>query len=342
MNATGIKFILVAGLLILGFCLEIALGSVQVSLAEMKAVFLGNTLSSDRSFVKDIIIESRIPRAFTAVLAGSGLALCGLLMQSMFRNPLAGPSVLGISSGASLGVSLVFAGGLGFGISQQWLIDVSVSAAAMLGSLVVLAGVMMVSLRLRDHVSLLIFGLMTGYLCSALVTLVEFGASKEAIRSIVFWGMGSFASVSYFELKLMALVIIPGCVAALLMSKKLNIMLLGKDYARSLGLNYNRTTFHILLITGALTGVITAYCGPIAFLGLAVPLVARIIFKKSDHLILLPATLLCGAVLALFCDLISRLPGSDLSIPLNAITSLIGAPVVIALIFRNSRMKSWF
>lgn len=342
MKSSRIVSILLVSLVFLLFVLEVIFGSVDVSLSELKNVLLGNKLPVDREFVKDIIFESRIPRALTALLAGSGLALCGLLMQSLFRNPLAGPSVLGISSGASLGVSVVIAGGIGFGFSNVWLNQLSISLAAMIGAFTVLSGIIAVSVKLRDHISLLIFGLMVGYLCSALVTIVEFGASKEAIRTFVFWGMGSFAAASYSQIFLMSIIVIVGSLISLLLCNKLNVMLLGEDYAKTMGLHFSRLRLIILLITGASTGIITAFCGPIAFLGLAVPHLARGLVKSGDHKVLMPAVLLSGAAVAMLCDLISRLPGSDYSLPLNAVTSLIGAPIVIAIIFKNARMKSWF
>lgn len=282
----------------------------------------------------DVIVRfSRMPRALTAALAGGGLALCGLLMQRFFQNPLAGPGVLGISSGASLGVAFVVMLGASKAVSHFSLVG-----AAFMGAMVVLILILLFSLRLNSPVSLLIFGLMVGYLVSSVVTILQAGTSSEALRSFVFWGMGSFADVSYSRLLIMAAVVIPGGLTAGWMHRHLDLWSLGEDYARTSGMHIGRFRMGVLLITGIVTGVITAFCGPIAFIGLAVPHLARGVWQSGKHRILIPAVILSGMIIGLGCDLIARLPGTNGSLPLNAVTSFFGAPVVIALLLKGRRV----
>lgn len=339
----GLIFLVLVTLAAALFALELLFGSVTLQAREVLNVLTGRPLGAEKEYVREILVLSRIPRALTAVLAGTSLALCGLLMQTFFRNPLAGPSVLGVSSGASLGVALAIAGsgGLGFALGG-FFESVAISIASMAGAFAVMAAILAVAMRLRDNVSLLIFGLMAGYLCSSLIVLVEYGASKEALRGMVVWGMGSFASAGEDGILLMALGAAGLFIWSLLNARHFNIMLLGEDYSRSLGLNYKRMRIALLTATGAATGLITAFCGPVAFLGLAVPHLARALFRTANHRLLVPATALCGVVVALGCDLISRLPGSADTLPLNAVTSMVGAPVVIYLLMRGIRMKHWF
>jgi len=269
-------------------------------------------------------------------LAGGGLAVCGLLMQTLFRNPLAGPSVLGLSSGASLGVALLMLAAP-TALFVEIPVDLTAAVAAFVGAMGVLFLIMLADRRMGDGVALLIVGLMLGYLCSALISLLQLASAEQALKSFVIWGMGSFSGVLIERLPWLMAPVLIGIGAAFLLVKPLNALLLGDNYAASLGVHVGRTRRWIMLITGLLAGVITAFCGPIAFLGLATPHVARGLCRSSDHSTLLPVTLLCGVVLALFCDLIIKIPAFGAGIPLNAITSLLGAPVVAWVLFSGKR-----
>lgn len=323
------KWILPIIAVILLFAMELFLGSVSISMGEIWSVLTGN--SNDD--VNEIIIkQSRLPRAVVASMSGAGLALCGLLMQRFFQNPLAGPSVLGITSGASLGVALVImAGGAFLG---SW----GVIGGAFMGAMVVLLLIILFSTRSVSPTTLLIFGLMVGYLVGALVTILQFGSTKESLRSFVFWGMGSFADRSWVETGVLSLVVFIGAALTFLLHRQLDLWSLGEEYARSMGLNHQRFRIYILVLTGMMTGVITAYCGPIAFLGLAVPHLARGLWSSGRHRVLVPAVMITGMIVALGCDLISRLPGTEGGLPLNAVTSFLGAPVVIAIILKGRRV----
>jgi iron complex transport system permease protein len=325
------------------FTLELLFGSVILQAREVLNVLTGRPVDAEKEYVREILVLSRIPRALTSLVAGASLALCGLLMQTFFRNPLAGPSVLGVSSGASLGVTLAIAGsgGLGFALGS-FFESLAISFAAMLGAFAIMAAILAVAMRLRDNASLLIFGLMLGYLCSSLIILVEYGASKEALRGMIVWGMGSFAVAGKDGIMIMALATAGLYIWCSLNARHFNIMLLGEDYSQSMGLNYRRMRIALLTAAGAAAGIITAFCGPVAFLGLSVPHLARALFRTANHRILVPATALAGALIALGCDLISRLPGSADTLPLNAVTSMVGAPVVIYLLVQGVRMKHWF
>ncbi|NNE55794.1 MAG: iron ABC transporter permease [Flavobacteriales bacterium] len=321
--------------------MELIVGQVSIPANAVFDILFGD--ESQKETWAIIVKESRVPRAFTALLAGAGLAVSGLLMQTYFRNPLAGPSVLGITSGASLGVALLLliAGGTsavfqatGFGGS------VGLAMAAGLGAMAVLAIILAVAPRM-NMATLLIFGLMIGYITSSSIIVLQRGASQGALQSFVFWGMGSFAGTTGVSLKVLSAVTITGLLACLAILKHLNPMLLGKDYAAGLGVPVKKTGLAMLLVTGVITGVITAFCGPIAFLGLAVPHLARGLFGTSNHLVVLPATVLLGTVLGLGCDLITRIPLGDQAIPLNAVTSIVGAPIVLWVILKNRSIGAW-
>lgn len=282
-----------------------------------------------------IVHEVRLPEAMTALLAGSGLAACGLLMQTLFRNPLAGPSVLGLSSGASLGVAVLMLA------RPLWLIaavpaEVAVIGGAFLGAMGVLFLIMLADRRMGDGVALLIIGLMVGYLCGAVIDVLQVTGSEAALKGYVLWGMGSFNGVVMERIPWLALPVLGGLLAALLLLKPLNALMLGDAYAASLGVPVQRTRRTVMWVTGILAGTITAFCGPIAFLGLATPHVARGICRTSDHATLLPMTILSGAVLALACDLVVKLPMVE-GLPLNAVTSLLGAPVVTWVLLSGKR-----
>lgn len=324
------------------FIADIALGSVSVPLDQVIGALFG---SGEAGPHHDIVWKVRIPEAITALLAGSGLAVCGLQMQSLFRNPLAGPSVLGITSGATLGVAILIMGASAFGLTgwlgSDWA-SLGIAAAALIGSMAVLGLILLVASRFTESVTILIVGLMIGFTISALVSVISYYSSQEQLQQFVFWGFGSFETVpmsrmSYF---------VPGVVAGLLLSvfllKPLNALLLGNEYAKSMGVRVGRVRILVIICTGLLAGWITAFCGPIAFLGLAVPHITRNALRTTDHRLVYPLTVLVGGGLAILCAIIADLPGFDGSLPLNAVTSLIGAPVVIWIIIRQSKMYKAF
>ena len=287
-----------------------------------------------------IIQNYRLPKAFTAVLVGSGLGISGLLMQTLFRNPLAGPFVLGISSGASLGVALVILGSGIFGgvlttlLVSKW----SVVIAASLGSFLVLLAVLMVSSRVRDTMAILIIGLMFGSITAAIVSVLSYFSSAEQLQQYIFWGFGSLGNLSWNELFIFFIIYSFGILLSIVSLKGLNTLLLGENYAKSLGLNLKQSRLIIILATSLLAGTITAFAGPIAFIGLAIPHLTRQIFNTSDHKTLLPAVFLLGSIVMLVCDSVAQVPNSDYTLPINAITSLVGAPVVIWLLVRKRKM----
>ena len=283
-----------------------------------------------------IILENRLPQAVTAVLCGASLAVSGLLLQTAFRNPLAGPSVLGIDSGAHLGVALVIlAAGGSLATGQLTLGGFTlVIAAALLGALAVMAILLLLSRILHDNVMLLIAGMMIGYIAGSIISLLNFRATAEGVHAMTLWGMGTFSSVSLDRLPWFVAVSLVGLSLSVLLIKPLNALLLGDNYARNLGISISRTRTLLLLATSLLTASSTAFCGPIAFIGLAVPHIARLFLGSANHRVLLPATLLTGASLALICNLVSAMPGESGVIPINVITPVIGAPVVLWVILR--------
>lgn len=282
-------------------------------------------------------MENRLPQALTAMLCGASLAVCGLMLQTAFRNPLAGPDVFGISSGAGLGVAIVMLF-LGGSVSTT-LFTVSgflaILTAAFIGAIVVTMIILFLSTMVKNSVLLLIVGLMVGYVSSSAVALLNFFASEEGVKSYMVWGMGNFGGVSMNHMQLFALLCLVGIIASIFLIKPLNIMLLGTQYAESLGINIRQIRNLLLVTVGLLTAVTTAFCGPISFIGLAIPHISRLLFHTDNHQILLPGTVLTGAVIALFCNLICYLPGELGIIPLNAVTPLIGAPVIIYVIIKR-------
>ncbi|MBQ0143072.1 MAG: iron ABC transporter permease, partial [Prevotellaceae bacterium] len=284
-----------------------------------------------------IILESRIPQAFTALFCGASLATSGLILQTVFANPLAGPSILGISSGANLGVAIVLLATGGSLTAGTLAISgtISIILSAFIGSLMVMGIILMFSSFIHNNLILLIIGIMIGYVTSSVISLLNFFSTAEGVHSYVIWGMGNFGGVSLRQLPFFASVCILGLVMALLLIKPLNALLLGHQYAESLGINIRKVRNLLLIATGILTAVTTAFCGPIAFIGLAVPHIARAITHSDNHHSLLPTTILTGAAIALLCNLLCILPGSSGIIPLNAITPLLGAPVIIYVIIRN-------
>lgn len=317
--------------------MNVNLGSVSIPTKEIFKSLVG---SIDNENWQYIIQNYRLPKAFTAILVGSGLGISGLLMQTLFRNPLAGPFVLGITSGASLGVALVILGSSMFGgflatlLISKW----SLVIAASLGSFLVLLAVMIVSTRVRDTMAILIIGLMFGSITAAVVSVLSYFSSAEQLQQYIFWGFGSLGNLSWNELMVFFIIYVFGILLSIFSIKALNSLLLGENYAKSLGLNIKKSRMLIIVSTSLLAGTITAFAGPIAFIGLAIPHITRQVFNTSNHKILLPAVFLFGAIIMLICDSIAQLPTSDYTLPINAITSLIGAPVVIWLLVRKRKM----
>lgn len=330
----SIILLLVASIIVL-FAMSLIVGSVRIPLADVYDI-LFDKFEGKESW-KYIIMENRLPQALTAMLCGASLAVCGLMLQTAFRNPLAGPDVFGISSGAGLGVAIVMLF-LGGSVSTT-LFTVSgflaILTSAFIGAIVVTMIILFLSTMVRNSVLLLIVGLMVGYVSSSAVALLNFFASEEGVKSYMVWGMGNFGGVSMNHMLLFALLCLVGIIASIFLIKPLNIMLLGTQYAESLGINIRQIRNLLLVTVGLLTAVTTAFCGPISFIGLAIPHISRLLFRTDNHQILLPGTVLTGAVIALFCNLICYLPGELGIIPLNAVTPLIGAPVIIYVIIKR-------
>ena len=324
-----------AVLIVVLFVLNLLLGSVSIPAGDVLRILMGDdSLKPSWQF---IILESRLPQAITATLCGASLAVSGLLLQTAFRNPLAGPSIFGINSGAGLGVALVMlflGGGLSVG-SLQLSGFAAILVAAFIGAMAVMALIFFFSTLVRNNVMLLIIGIMIGYISNSAISLLNFFATDEGVKSYMVWGMGSFGGVSMTNMPVFVSVSLIGLLGALLLIKPLNALLLGDRYAENLGVNILRVRNWLLIVTGLLTAITTAFCGPVAFIGLAVPHIARLLLTTDNHRQLLPATMLCGAVVALVCNLICVLPGESGVIPLNAVTPLIGAPVIIYVIARR-------
>ncbi|MFQ3297182.1 MAG: iron complex transport system permease protein [Polaribacter sp.] len=331
-------FILLSVLLLLLFAMNISLGSVSIPFKDILNTLLGAT--SAKESWQTIVLNFRLPKAITAILVGSGLSVAGLLMQTLFRNPLAGPFVLGISSGASLGVALLILGSSLFGgvflanSISNWYLPV----ASSLGAFLVLSAVIIAANRVRNTMSILIIGLMFGSLTSAVISVLAYFSEAAQIQQFLFWSFGSLGNLSWNELIVFIVIYSIGMLATIAIIKPLNSFLLGENYAKSLGINVKKSRNIILLITSVLTGVITAFAGPIAFVGLAVPHIARMIFSTSNHKILIPAVVILGAIIMLICDAIAQLPTSEFTLPINAITSLFGAPIVIWLLIRKKKL----
>lgn len=330
---------LLFGVCILLLVLSLTLGSVHIPLDEVWRILTGE--GSSRVAWDNIVLKFRLPKAITALLAGSALGISGLMMQTFFRNPLADPFILGISSGASLGVALVVltagtVGGVmlaGLGLSGDLLL---VTAAAM-GAGIAMMVVLLVARSVRNNMTLLILGLMFGYLTGAFVSLLMHFSMIERIQAYINWTFGSFSGVTWSQMVLFMPLILIGLGGALVLSKTLNALLLGEQYAQSMGLNVKQARLKVIVITAILTGVTTAFCGPIGFIGVAVPHIARNLLQTADHRWLTPATLLIGAIVALLASFIAELPGSQIVLPLNAVTALMGAPIVMSVILRQRR-----
>lgn len=287
----------------------------------------------------NIVIQTRLPQTLTAIACGAGLSVAGLEMQTVFRNPLAGPSVLGISSAASLGVAIVvmFSGAIGGGLLQRFGIigNSAITIAAICGSLLVMSFIVYLSQRIDGNATLLITGVLIGYIASAVTGVLKYFSSEEDIHTYVIWGLGSFSKVTGGQVFVFVGLIATLLPLTMLLAKPLNILLLGDRYAANLGLNVKRARMLTITSAGILTAVTTAYCGPIMFLGLAVPHICRGMFSTSDHRILLPATVFGGAALALLCNIIARMPGFEGALPINSVTSLIGAPIALSILLKR-------
>lgn len=321
------------------FFASISLGSVNIPFKDVYGSLTGG--QAGKATWEYIIINYRLPKAITAILVGTGLSISGLLMQTLFRNPLAGPYVLGLSSGASLGVAFVI---LGAGFLPSFLKIIALSSygivlASTLGSTLVLLLVLVVSQRLRDTMAILIVGLMFGSFTTAIVSVLTYFSTAEQLQKFTFWSLGNLGNLSWKSITVLAVSVFIGLVLSAGSIKPLNALLLGENYAKSMGLNFNKARLIIIFATSILAGSITAFAGPIAFIGLAVPHIAKLTFQTSNHMILFWSTLLFGAIIVLFCDIVSQMPGFDVTLPINAITSLIGAPVVIWLLIRKRNFK---
>jgi iron complex transport system permease protein len=319
--------------------MDISLGSISIPFKEVYNSILGGQAS--KSTWEYIIMNYRLPKAITAVLVGMGLSISGLLMQTLFRNPLAGPYVLGLSSGASLGVAFVILGAafLPPFLSSLLLSSYGIVLASTLGSTSVLLLVLVVSQRLKDTTAILIVGLMFGSFTGAIVGVLTYFSSAEQLQKFTFWSMGNLGNLSWSSIIILSICVSTGLLLSLFSIKPLNALLLGENYAKSMGLNFKKARLIIIFATSILAGSITAYAGPIAFIGLAVPHIAKLVFQTSNHSILFWATLLFGAGIMLICDVVSQMPGTEITLPINAITSILGAPVVIWLLVRKRNFQ---
>lgn len=334
---TTARWTVLSVLLLLLFALDLSLGSVHIPLTEvLKTIVTGE---GSQQVWTEIVWNFRLTKSLTCVLAGGALAVAGLQMQTLFRNALAGPDVLGLSSGASLAVSMIFmapAAGAHFLSAPAPLL---VSLAASIGSGGILLIMLMVARKVQDNVSLLIVGLMVGAATSSVVSVLQYLSKAEEMQIYILWTFGSLGGLSWQEIRILCVVVIAGTAIAVAGIKPLNAWLLGDNYARSMGINTQRSRLMIILSASILTGGVTAFCGPIAFVGLAVPHLTKLLIKSQNHKTLVPAVLVAGAALLLFCDILSQVPGTSYVLPINALTALIGAPVVIWIVVRNKRMR---
>ena len=335
----SLKYILLGLLLLLFILINLSLGSVDIPFKSILQILTGsNEVKENWQY---IILQWRLPKTITAILVGSGLSISGLLMQTLFRNPLAGPFVLGISSGASLGVATLVLGVSVFsGSLAGWaLSSIGLALAASIGALLILSIVLLTARKIKNTMSILIIGLMFGSFTAAIISVLAYFSSADQLQQYVFWTFGSLGNLSWNEILVLCVIYIFGIGLILTIIKPLNSLLLGENYAISLGVNLKRTRNTVLIITGILTGAITAFSGPIAFIGLAVPHLTKLIIKTSDHKILVPAVIVIGAIVMLICDTIAQLPNSEYTLPINAVTSLFGAPIVIWLLVRKRKIQ---
>ena len=336
MTKTKIFFIIGTALVVLLFALCLVTGSIRIPVADVLRILCGDDEGIKASW-RYIVLESRLPQAITALLCGGALAVSGLMLQTAFRNPLADPSIFGISSGAGLGVALVMlllGGSIGAG-SVSLSGYMAIILAAFVGAMAVMAVIFFFSTVVKNNVMLLIIGIMIGYLSSSAISLLQFFATDEGVKSYMVWGMGSFGGVSMSHMPIFASVTLLGIVASLLLIKPLNALLLGDRYAENLGVSVYKVRNMLLVVTGLLTAITTAFCGPVSFIGLAVPHMARLLLHTDNHRVLMPATILSGSVVALLCNIVCFLPGESGVIPLGAVTPLMGAPVIIYVISKG-------
>lgn len=338
-SPAAILFLVISIAVAVLFCADILLGSVSLHPGEVWQALTGR-LGDDGHIIRSIVVGYRLPKALVAMVAGAALSASGLAMQTLFRNPLAGPFVLGISSGASLGVALFLLGAPVLGLSAMGGVvrDLGMTGSAWIGSAAVLLLIMAVSARIKDIMAILILGMMFGGAATALVEILQYLSPEGALKSFVVWTMGSLGDVSSDQLGILLPVAGAGLLLSVILIKPLNILLLGENYARTMGLNVKLTRGMIFASTILLAGTVTAFCGPIGFIGLAVPHVARMIFSEADHRVLMPSSMLLGASSMLLCDIISQLPGYDMTLPINTITALLGIPVVVIVIMRNRKI----
>ncbi|MBN7812382.1 iron ABC transporter permease [Algoriphagus sp. H41] len=324
------------GLLILGlsFLLNLGLGSVMIPFGEI----VSGLLSGDwnKASWEQIILNYRLPKALVAIFAGIGLSLSGLQMQTFFRNPLAGPFVLGISSGAGLGVAILILAGSAFGFAISGINSWAIAVAGVLGAGLVLSAVSLVAWRVKDSMTLLIVGLMFGSAVSAVISVLSYFSGADALKLFTVWSMGSLGALAWAQVGILAVLIVIGCIPVIGSIKSYNALLLGEIYAKSMGIHTATMRWVMIASTGILAGGITAFCGPVAFVGIAVPHLARMVWKSSDHRVLFPGSALIGAILLLLCDAAGQLPGIASTLPINAVTSLVGAPIVITLILKRN------
>lgn len=345
MGKKGIRYcILMGGCIIMLLILNLIMGSVSIPFSATLHVifpFLHDEVTSNLLAIHPsweyIIMESRLPQALTALLTGAALSACGLLLQTAFRNPLAGPGIFGISSGAGLGVALVMLLLGGSVTTATFSVSgfLAILLAAFVGAMLITLLLFFFSSMVRSSILLLIIGIMVGYVANSIISILNFYATEEGVKSYLVWGLGNFGGVSMAQMPLFASIILLGLLTALLMMKPLNALLLGEQYAENLGINVQRTRNFLLIITGLLMAITTAFCGPIAFIGLAVPHIARLLLNTDNHLSLLPATMMTGSAVALLCNLLCILPGELGILPLNAVTPLLGAPIIIYVIMKN-------
>lgn len=347
-SSTGLRsrsLVMLILILVTLFLLDIGLGSIRIPLSEVFKILIGQSIENEAW--QAIVVKIRLPRSVTAVLAGAALSVSGLQMQTLFRNPLAGPSVLGITAGASLGVAAVMlAAGSAttvftirqLGIGGSWLIIL----ASTIGAAVVLLIILSISFRIRDNVVMLIVGIMVANITIAIVSIWQYFSAPEQIQEYILWTFGSLGGVTNQQLGALTLIVVVGVLLTFLLSKTLNVLLLGENYAQSMGLNIRRSRFYIIGVTSILAGAITGFCGPIGFVGIAVPHLTRSFLNTSDHKVLIPSCVLVGGILMLVCDIISQVPGSQTVLPVNAITAIIGSPIVIWIIVKRRNLKSSF
>lgn len=332
------RFLLISLLMVLFFLLNIIIGSIFIPLSEVVDVLFASGENASQ-VAQNIILRSRLPQAATALAAGAGLAISGLQMQTIFHNPLASPSVLGISNGASLGVALVvlLSGSVGgVALSSMGLAgNALLIASAIIGSLAVMMLILAISQKVKGNATLLIIGVMVGYVATAIIGVLKYFSNEEDIRAYVVWGLGSFSRVSAGQVWLFVSIMMALVPLSMLLIKTMNILLLGDKYAQNLGLNIAQARMLVISCSGVMVAVVTAYCGPIMFLGLAVPHLCRALWRTNDNRVLMPATALTGAALALICNLIARMPGFEGALPVNSVTALIGAPIVASVLFHH-------